>query len=124
MCGFSHYLEIDVTGTLAGELDRPSRTFGLSLSILFPAVLILNTLPLAVALGMDADASHYSAGYFNVLARRQAGPWLDWSFQVGANVCLVGLYNAAVLTAERSLFFLFNTRYSEQARRSRRASVV
>jgi uncharacterized membrane protein YiaA len=26
-------------------------------------------------------------------------------------VCLVGLYNAAVLTAERSLFFLVNTQY-------------
>ena len=34
-------------------------------------------------------------------------------FQVGANVCLVGLYNAAVLTAERSLFFLVNTQYGD-----------
>jgi len=104
-------------GTLAGDLDRPRRTFIISLSILFPAVLLLNTLPLAVALGVDADPSHYSAGYFNVLARKLAGPLLDFSFQLGANVCLIGLYNAAVLTAERSLFFLCNSHYSAQVAR-------
>ena len=38
-----------------------------------------------------------------MLAGRLAGSWLDWGFQLGANVCLVGLYNAAVLTAERSM---------------------
>ena len=60
---------------LAGELERPRRTFIVSLSILFPAVLLLNTLPLAVALGLDPEPSHYSAGYFNVLARRWARRW-------------------------------------------------
>jgi len=100
-------------GTLAGELEQPRRTFSISLAILFPAVLLLNTLPLMVALGLDDRLEHYSAGYFNVLAGRLAGKWLDGSFQVGANVCLVGLYNAAVLTAERSLFFLVSTQYGD-----------
>ena len=86
-------------GTMAGELEDPRRTFIISIAILFPAVLILNTLPLAVALGLDDRAEHYNAGYFNVLAGRLAGAWLDWGFQVGANVCLVGLYNAAVHNA-------------------------
>ena len=93
-------------GTLAGELEQPRRTLLISLAILFPTVLVLNTLPIAVALSLDDRPEHYSAGYFNVLAGRLAGSWLDWSFQLGANVCLVGLYNAAVLTAERSLYFL------------------
>ena len=128
-------------GTMAGELEDPRRTFIISIAILFPAVLILNTLPLAVALGLDDRAEHYNAGYFNVLAGRLAGAWLDWGFQVGANVCLVGLYNAAVhkappsnlplfplpfaqpshavrtlqvITAERSLFFLVNLHYAPQ----------
>eukprot|EP00325_Prymnesiales_sp_UTEX-LB-985_P000364 CAMPEP_0174705024 /NCGR_PEP_ID=MMETSP1094-20130205/8398_1 /TAXON_ID=156173 /ORGANISM="Chrysochromulina brevifilum, Strain UTEX LB 985" /LENGTH=515 /DNA_ID=CAMNT_0015903139 /DNA_START=110 /DNA_END=1654 /DNA_ORIENTATION=+ len=100
-------------GTMAGELKEPRRTFSLSIAILFPAVLLLNTLPLAVALGLDDRLEHYSAGYFNVLAGRLAGVWLDSGFQIGANVCLVGLYNAAVLTAERSLFFLVNTQYGD-----------
>jgi amino acid transporter len=34
-------------GTLAGELEQPRRTFLVSIAILFPTVLILNTLPLA-----------------------------------------------------------------------------
>jgi len=101
-------------GTLAGELERPRHTFLCSITILFPAVLILNTLPLAVALGLDPVASHYSAGYFNVLAGRLAGAWLDGGFQLGANVCLVGLYNAAAITAERSLFFLVHLYYADQ----------
>mmetsp|Transcript_25278 Transcript_25278/g.69638 ORF Transcript_25278/g.69638 Transcript_25278/m.69638 type:complete len:425 (+) Transcript_25278:662-1936(+) len=100
-------------GTLAGELDNPRRTFLVSIAILFPAVLLLNTLPLAVALSLDDVPSHYTAGYFNVLARRLAGTWLDYGFQVGANVCLIGLYNAAALTAERSLFFLINEHYEK-----------
>ena len=101
-------------GTLAGELEDPRRTFTISIAILFPAALLLNTLPLAVALGLDDRLDHYSAGYFNVLAGRLAGVWLDGGFQIGANVCLVGLYNAAVLTAERSLAFLVNTQYGEK----------
>jgi hypothetical protein len=48
-------------------------------------VLILNTLPLAVALSLDDVPSHYTAGYFNVLARRLAGTWLDYGFQVLAH---------------------------------------
>jgi len=100
-------------GTLAGELEQPRRTLLISLAILFPTVLVLNTLPIAVALSLDDRPEHYSAGYFNVLAGRLAGSWLDWSFQLGANVCLVGLYNAAVLTAERSLYFLVQSNYAE-----------
>ena len=99
-------------GTLAGEVEQPRRTLLISIAVLFPAVLVLNTLPLAVALGLDDAPEHYSAGYFNVLAGRLAGSWLDWGFQLGANVCLVGLYNAAVLTAERSLFFLVQSNYA------------
>ena len=111
-------------GTLAGELEQPRRTFVISIAVLFPAVLILNTLPLAVALGLDDAPEHYSAGYFNVLAGRLAGAWLDWGFQLGANVCLVGLYNAAVLTAERSLFFLVQSNYAEQMERLSAAQEV
>jgi len=75
-------------------------------------VLLLNTLPLAVALSLDDVPAHYSAGYFNVLARRLAGRWLDYGFQLGANVCLIGLYNAAALTAERSLAFLVASHFT------------
>ena len=100
-------------GTLAGELEQPRRTLLVALAVLFPTVLVLNTLPIAVALSLDDRPEHYSAGYFNVLAGRLAGAWLDWSFQLGANVCLVGLYNAAVLTAERSLYFLVQSNYAE-----------
>ena len=77
-------------------------------------MLVLNTLPLAVALGIDGVAENYSAGYFDVLAGRLAGNWLESFFQLGANVCLVGLYNAAVLTAERSLAFLVQCHYADE----------
>jgi amino acid transporter len=73
-------------GTLAGELENPRRTFIIAIAILFPTVLLLNTLPLAVALGTDDRLEHYTAGYFNVLAGRLGGRWLDGGFQLGANV--------------------------------------
>ena len=100
-------------GTLAGEIRNPRYTFTMSIAILFPTVLVLNSVPLAVALGLDDRLDHYSAGYFNVLAGRVGGPLLDRGFQLGANVCLVGLYNAAVLTAERSLAFLVQTQLGD-----------
>ena len=103
--------------TVAPRREWPAevlrRTLLVALAVLFPTVLVLNTLPIAVALSLDDRPEHYSAGYFNVLAGRLAGAWLDWSFQLGANVCLVGLYNAAVLTAERSLYFLVQSNYAE-----------
>ncbi|KAG8457234.1 hypothetical protein KFE25_009813 [Diacronema lutheri] len=93
-------------GTLAGELEHPRRTFLGALAILFPAVLLLNTVPLAVALAIDPDPANFSPGHFNTVAARLAGAWLGRAFQLGAIVCLVGLYNAAIVTAERSLAWI------------------
>lgn len=93
-------------GSLAGDLIEPRRTFLIALGVLFPAVLLLNSVPLAVSLSIDPDPSNYEAGHFNVVAEQLAGAWLSWGFQVGAIVCLVGLYNAAIITAERSLLWV------------------
>ena len=60
---------------IAGEVDNPGRVLPLACAILQPMNMLINLLPLAVALSLDADAAHYTAGtgYFSVLAARVGG---------------------------------------------------
>ena len=90
-------------GTMAGEVANPQLTYPAVVAILLPLVTILNLLPFAVALSLDADRTHYQAGYFATLAGQLAGPWLHTLFAIGANVSLLGLYHSQMLAAERAL---------------------
>ena len=90
-------------GAMAGEVERPQRTYPLVVMLLLPLVVALNIVPFAVAISLDGDHSHFKAGYFATLARRLAGPWLQLLFVAGANISLLGLYHSQVLAAERAL---------------------
>jgi amino acid transporter len=89
-------------GAIAGDVHQPKRTFPIVIAMLLPLVMLLNTIPLAIALSVDGDLSNYSAGYFNQIAGMLAGQWLTYFFIVAAIICLVGLYSAQVLVAEES----------------------
>ena len=88
-------------GCMAGEVERPRKTYLTVIGVLFPLVLALNLLPFLVSVSLDADRDHYHAGYFRVLAQRLGGSWLRITFTAGANVALVGLYQSQILAAER-----------------------
>jgi amino acid transporter len=90
-------------GAMAGEVEHPRRTYPAVVALLLPLVTVLNVVPFAVALSLDADRAHYSAGYFAALAAQLAGPWLRSLFIAGANISLLGLYHSQILAAERSL---------------------
>ena len=91
-------------GNLAGEVERPRRTYLAALAILLPLVTGLNLLPFLVSLSIDAHTDHYhQPAYFNELAGRLAGPWLKTLFGLGANVSLVGLYHAQIIAADVTL---------------------
>ena len=90
-------------GSMAGEVENPRRTYPLVVLLLLPLVSCLNILPFAVALSLDSNPSHYTAGHFAVLAKQLAGQWLETLFVIGANISLIGLYHSQVLGAERAL---------------------
>ena len=61
-------------GCMAGEVERPRKTYLTVIGVLFPLVLALNLLPFLVSVSLDADRDHYHAGYFarpRPAARRQ-----------------------------------------------------
>ena len=91
-------------GVMAGEVERPRSTYLAVLLVLIPLVTSLNLLPFLVSLSLDPTTAHYSSGYFNVLAGRLAGEWLQVLFIIGANVSLLGLYHSQIIAADRTLF--------------------
>jgi hypothetical protein len=83
-------------GAVAGDIDQPKRTFSVVIATLLPLVMLLNVIPLAIALSVDQNLDNFEAGFFNKVASELAGPWLGYCFVAAANVCLVGLYSAQV----------------------------
>jgi amino acid transporter len=71
-------------GSVAGEVAQPRRTYPAVLGILLPLVTMLDLLFFMVAISLDPDAPHYTAGYFGVLAGQISGEWLQTAFTVGA----------------------------------------
>ncbi|KAL1496492.1 hypothetical protein AB1Y20_016446 [Prymnesium parvum] len=91
-------------GHLAGKVDSPRRTYLGCIAVLLPLVTTLNLLPFLVSLSLDPITAHYAQpAYFNHLAGRLAGPWLQTLFTIGANVSLVGLYHSQMLAADVTL---------------------
>lgn len=79
-------------GSMAGEVERPNRTYPIVVGVLLPLISALNVLPFAIALSLDPVAAHYQAGYFGTLAGRLSGRWLELTFACGANISMLGLY--------------------------------
>jgi len=102
-------------GVLAGEIKNPKRTFYHGLIILFPLVIVVHTLPLAVAISQDPDRSHYidNEGHFSTLAGLLMGDWLRHFFSFGSTVCLVGMYNGQIVIADETLAFLIEQHMSD-----------
>jgi len=90
-------------GNLAGEVRAPQRTYLQAIGVLLPLVIVLNTLPFLVSLSLDSDTHHYSAGYFQELARQMSGKWLELLFTIGANASLIGLYHSQTVAADTIL---------------------
>jgi amino acid transporter len=91
-------------GSMAGEIDRPRRTYPAVISLLLPLTLGLNLLSFGTAISLDPITTNYAAGYFSNLARKLSGDWLMALLVAGANISLLGLYHSQILTAERTLW--------------------
>jgi len=113
-------------GVLAGEIENPKRTFYNGLIILFPLVIVVHTLPLAVAISQDPDRSHYidNEGHFSTLAGRLMGPLLRDAFSFGSTVCLVGMYNGQIVIADETLGFLIEQQMKDTWSRKAKSSAV
>ncbi|CAN6294924.1 unnamed protein product [Urochloa humidicola] len=90
----------DGVSTMAGEVDRPGRTFPVALVSAVCIGSVGYLLPLMAATGaVDAPPEAWGDGYFADAAGEIAGKWLKYWIEAGAAVSSVGLYSATVSSA-------------------------
>ncbi|CAN6300749.1 unnamed protein product [Urochloa humidicola] len=90
----------DSVSTMAGEVDRPAKTFPVALVSAVCIGSVGYLLPLMAATGaVDAPPEAWGDGYFADAAGAIAGKWLKYWIKVGAAVSSVGLYSATVSSA-------------------------
>ncbi|GLT39450.1 hypothetical protein SLA2020_136390 [Shorea laevis] len=85
----------DNVSTLAGEVDRPHKTFplGLLVAVIFTCIAYL--IPLfAVTGSVTVDQSEWAQGFHATAAEMIAGKWLKIWIEVGAVLSSIGLFEA------------------------------
>ena len=88
----------DSVSTLAGEVSDPARTFPRALGIAVVLVISAYFLPLLIGLGVAADTSDWTLGYFASVAEQVGGKWLAWWIVVAAAVSQLGQFEAEMST--------------------------
>jgi amino acid transporter len=88
----------DSVSTLAGEVSDPAKTFPRALSIAVVLVMSAYLLPLLIGLGIVADSSDWTLGYFATVAEHVGGKWLAWWIVVAAAVSQLGQFEAEMST--------------------------
>ncbi|KAL6878288.1 hypothetical protein ACP4OV_012458 [Aristida adscensionis] len=90
----------DGVSTMAGEVERPGRTFPAALVSAVCMGSLGYLLPLMAATGaVDAPPEAWGDGFFADAAGLVAGKWLKYWIGVGAALSCVGLYSATLSSA-------------------------
>eukprot|EP01004_Peranema_trichophorum_P003019 NODE_2035_length_1709_cov_38.592055_g1740_i0.p1 GENE.NODE_2035_length_1709_cov_38.592055_g1740_i0~~NODE_2035_length_1709_cov_38.592055_g1740_i0.p1 ORF type:complete len:468 (-),score=64.00 NODE_2035_length_1709_cov_38.592055_g1740_i0:305-1570(-) len=98
-------------GTLAGQVKNPRHTMPVTVFSLLFLVVVINIYPLLVSLSLDSNYSDYEAGTFGTLAASITGKWMEYFFLAGSGLCLLGLYNSVIMTADYSLAVLVSSHF-------------
>nr|CAB3477520.1 unnamed protein product [Digitaria exilis] len=77
----------DSASTMAGEVDRPERTFPRALAVAVVLIAASYLLPLMAAIGVQARSNQCLAGIIG-------GPWLKYWMEAGAVLASVGMFEA------------------------------
>uniref|UniRef100_A0A0E0D1E1 Polyamine transporter PUT1 n=1 Tax=Oryza meridionalis TaxID=40149 RepID=A0A0E0D1E1_9ORYZ len=90
----------DSASTMAGEVERPGRTFPRALLSAVAMTTLGYLLPLLAATGaIDAAPEDWGNGFFADAAGMIAGGWLKYWIEVGAVLSTIGLYSATLSSA-------------------------
>jgi amino acid transporter len=95
-----NYMGWDNASTIAGEVDRPQRTYPLAMMIAVSLVALTYVAPVA-ALGGRLDASSWTTGAWVDAGAAVGGAWLGRAIVLGGIVCAVGMFNALVMSYSR-----------------------
>ncbi|KIY95241.1 Arginine/agmatine antiporter [Monoraphidium neglectum] len=84
----------DSVSCLAGEVDKPHKTFPRALMWAVLLVVLSYLLPTMAALGIMAEAGDWELGYYGKVAQQVAGNWLAWWVVLAAAASQIGQFQA------------------------------
>jgi amino acid transporter len=84
----------DSVSCLAGEVDRPAKTFPRAMLWAVVLVVLSYLLPTMAALGVMPEAGDWQLGYYGKVAQTVAGDWLAWWVVVAAAASQIGQFQA------------------------------
>jgi amino acid transporter len=96
---------------VAGEIDRPRRTYPLAMMIALPLVALGYLLPLAVCLAGSSSAAAWRTGFFAAEGGLLAGPALELALATGGAISAFSIFAAAMLWVSRMPYVLAREGY-------------
>ncbi|KDP42129.1 hypothetical protein JCGZ_01917 [Jatropha curcas] len=94
----------DNVSTLAGEVDKPQKTFPLALFIAVIFTCVSYFIPLLAVTGaVSVSQSDWGSGFHATAAEMIAGKWLKYWVEAGSVLSAVGLYEAQLSTSAYQL---------------------
>lgn len=96
-----NYMGWDNASTVAGEVDRPQRTYPLAVLAAVVLVAITYVIPIAAMRAAHVDASSWETGSWVDVARRFGGAPLAIAIVVGGMISAFGMFNALCLSYSR-----------------------
>ncbi|HEY2744668.1 MAG TPA: APC family permease [Polyangia bacterium] len=96
-----NYMGWDNASTIAGEVERPQRTYPLAMLATVALVALTYVAPVAAVAHTGLDPRGWSTGGWVDVARVLGGPWLGRAVALGGVVCGIGMFNALVLSYTR-----------------------
>jgi amino acid transporter len=96
-----NYMGWDNSSTLAGEVERPARTYPLAMMSALGLVALTYMLPILAVRHIGIARSEWTAGSWASVARVVAGPWLEIGMIVGGMLSALGMLNALIMSYTR-----------------------
>ena len=96
-----NYMGWDNASTVAGEVDRPQRTYPLAMAGTLALVTASYVLPIAAVAMTGFDANRWSTGGWAVMGQRGAGGVVALGITVGGMLGAVGTLNALTMALSR-----------------------
>ncbi|KAJ9183132.1 hypothetical protein P3X46_007037 [Hevea brasiliensis] len=92
---FWNFNFFDNVSTLAGEVDKPQKTYPLALFVAVIFIFVSYLIPLfAVTGALSVNQSEWESGFHATAAEMIAGTWLKYWIEIGAVLSAIGMYEA------------------------------
>jgi amino acid transporter len=96
-----NYMGWDNSSTVAGEVERPERTYPLAMSLALGLVAITYVVPILAVRHLGIASSNWSAGSWANAAEVVAGHWLAVAMVIGGMLSALGMLNALIMSYTR-----------------------